>query len=76
MTHNPVSHHVETRYSHWYVALGVGVLARVAGKDNGAVSTEEITMEVGVVNLFGVWNKYTITSHALIYPLTVPSGSK
>ncbi len=25
MTHNHVSHHVETRYSHWYVALRVWV---------------------------------------------------
>lgn len=37
MTHNPVSHHVETRYSYWYVALGVGVLTCITAKDSGAI---------------------------------------
>lgn len=77
MTHNPVSHHVETRYSHWYVALGV-CLTCITAKDSETISHFDVEkmLEVGVMNLFGVWNRHTIPSPTLIHLLTVPSGSK
>lgn len=87
MTHNPVSHHVETRYGHDLSLWGSVSSLRIIAKDRGAICISFWWRnEVGsrVIRFFfsfsRVWNTdcmpYIIPVLVWIHLLTVPSGSK